>query len=237
MDLFSVFGVWIKIEMRIVLHRYDTNIYMQFQRNDKEIFGSSLQKLSAQKNTFQWTDERNCVYFSPQNLLFCADKSILRAVIWLVLLMHASYSNHIVYNETPTLTVLNGPPSWVVRSTSKNGRSEARYRQWTRCSEMTLQDLTVLASSRNTKINKTSLVFHGLARCRTWTLSKTSGTSSADVFLNREPAVSKPLWILQGSTAWVGQDFMSLTHVPNEFKDENVPSCYSAVWINNINRK
>ena len=92
---------------------------MQFQRNDKEIFGSSLQKLSAQKKTFQWTDARNCVYFSPQNLLFYADKSILRAVIWLVLLMHASYSNYIGYNETPTLTVLNGPPSWVVRSASK----------------------------------------------------------------------------------------------------------------------
>ena len=46
--------------------------------------------------------------------------------------MHALYSNHIGYNETPTLTVLNGPPSWVVRSTSKNGRSEARYRQCTK---------------------------------------------------------------------------------------------------------
>ena len=33
--------------------------------------------------------------------------------------------------------------------------------------EMTLQDLTVLASSRNTKINRTSLVFHGQACCRT----------------------------------------------------------------------
>ena len=33
--------------------------------------------------------------------------------------MHASYSNHIGYNETPTLPVLNGPPSWVVRSASK----------------------------------------------------------------------------------------------------------------------
>ena len=103
---------------------------MQFQRNDKKIFGSSLQKLSAQKKTFQWTDASNCVYFSPHNLLFCADKSILRAVIWLVRLMHALYINHIGYNETPTLPVLNGPPSWVVRSTSKNGRSGARYRQW-----------------------------------------------------------------------------------------------------------
>ena len=35
------------------------------------------------------------------------------------------------------------------------------------CSEMTLQDLTVLASSRNTKINGTSLDFHGQACCRT----------------------------------------------------------------------
>ena len=43
--------------------------------------------------------------------------------------MHASYSNHIGYNETPTLPVLSGPPSWVVRSASKNGRSGARYRQ------------------------------------------------------------------------------------------------------------
>ena len=47
---------------------------------------------------------------------------------------------------------------------------------------------------------------------------------------NGEPAVSKPLWILLDSTAWVGQDFMSKMHVPNEFKDENVPSCYSTVW-------
>ena len=53
MDLITVFGVCIKIEMRIVVYRYDTDIYMQFQRNDKEIFGSSLQKLSAQKKTFQ----------------------------------------------------------------------------------------------------------------------------------------------------------------------------------------
>ena len=33
--------------------------------------------------------------------------------------------------------------------------------------EMTLQDLTVLASSRNTKINRTSIVFHGRVCCRT----------------------------------------------------------------------
>ena len=46
---------------------------------------------------------------------------------------------------------------------------------------------------------------------------------------NREPAVSKPLWILLNSTARVGQDFMSWTHAPNEFNDENVPSCYSTV--------
>ena len=37
-----------------------------------------------------------------------------------------------------------------------------------------------------------------------------------------EPAVAKPLWILLASTAGVGQDFMSLTHVPSEFNDENV---------------
>ena len=47
---------------------------------------------------------------------------------------------------------------------------------------------------------------------------------------NREPAVSKPLWISLDSTACVGQDFMSWTHVPSEFNDENVPSCYSTVW-------
>ena len=46
---------------------------------------------------------------------------------------------------------------------------------------------------------------------------------------NREPAVSKPLLILLDSTVWVGQDFMSWTHVPSEFNDENVPSCYSTV--------
>ena len=38
-------------------------------------------------------------------------------------------------------------------------------RTW--CSKKTLQDLTVLASSRNTKINRTSLVFQGQACCRT----------------------------------------------------------------------
>ena len=47
---------------------------------------------------------------------------------------------------------------------------------------------------------------------------------------NREPAVSKSLWILLDSTASVGQDFMSWTHVPSEFNDENVPSCYLTVW-------
>ena len=47
---------------------------------------------------------------------------------------------------------------------------------------------------------------------------------------NWEPAVSKPMWILLDSIAWVGQDFMSWTHVPSEFNDENVPSCYSTVW-------
>ena len=47
---------------------------------------------------------------------------------------------------------------------------------------MTLQDLTVLTSSRNTKINRTLLVFHGRACCGTLTLSNTCGTSSADVF-------------------------------------------------------
>ena len=47
---------------------------------------------------------------------------------------------------------------------------------------------------------------------------------------NREPAISKPLWILLDSTACVGQDFMSWTHVPSEFIDENVPSCYLTVW-------
>ena len=111
MDFITVLGVWIKIELRIVVHRYDTDIYKQFQKNDKKIFGSSLQKLSAQKKTFQWTYARNCVYFSLQNLPFYADKSILRAVIWLVRLMHALYSNHSGYIERPTLPVLNGPPS------------------------------------------------------------------------------------------------------------------------------
>ena len=43
---------------------------------------------------------------------------------------------------------------------------------------------------------------------------------------NREPAVSKPLWILLDSTAGGGQDFMSWTHVhlPSKFNDKNVPS-------------
>ena len=45
-----------------------------------------------------------------------------------------------------------------------------------------LQDLTLLTTSRNTKINRTSLVFHGRACCQTWTISNTCGTSSADVF-------------------------------------------------------
>ena len=47
--------------------------------------------------------------------------------------------------------------------------------------------------------------------------------------LNREQAVSKPLWILLDSTAWARQDFMSWTHAPSELNDENVPSCYSTV--------
>ena len=47
---------------------------------------------------------------------------------------------------------------------------------------MKLQVLTVLASSRNTKINRTSLAFPGRACCRTCTLSNTCGTSLADVF-------------------------------------------------------
>ena len=49
---------------------------------------------------------------------------------------------------------------------------------------------------------------------------------------NREPAVSKPLWILLDSTAGGWEDFMSWTHVhlPSKFNDENVPSCYSTVW-------
>ena len=49
-------------------------------------------------------------------------------------------------------------------------------------SERTLQDLTLLISSRNTKINRTSLAFHGRACCQTWTLSNMCGTSSAEVF-------------------------------------------------------
>ena len=39
----------------------------------------------------------------------------------------------------------------------------------------------------------------------------------------READISKPLWILLDSTAWVGQDFMSWTHEPSKFNDENVP--------------
>ena len=50
------------------------------------------------------------------------------------------------------------------------------------CSEMKLQDLTVLASSRNTQINRTSLVFHVRACCRTCNLSNMCVTSWADVF-------------------------------------------------------
>ena len=47
---------------------------------------------------------------------------------------------------------------------------------------------------------------------------------------NQKPAVSKPLWILLDSTTWVGQYFMSWTHVPSKFNDENLPSCYSTMW-------
>ena len=54
---------------------------------------------------------KNLCIISPQYLLFYADKSILRAVIRLVRLMHALYSNHSGYNERPTLPVLNGLPS------------------------------------------------------------------------------------------------------------------------------
>ena len=57
---------------------------------------------------------------------------------------------------------------------------------------------------------------------------------------NWKPAVSKPLWIMLDSTAWVGQDFMSWKHAPSDFNDENVPSCLlfdSVKAIYNINRK
>ena len=47
---------------------------------------------------------------------------------------------------------------------------------------------------------------------------------------NPELAVSKPLWILLDTTAWVGQNFMSWTHVLSEFNNENVSGCYSTVW-------
>ena len=92
-------------------------------------------------------------------------------------------------------------------------------RTW--CSEITLQDLTLLASSRNAKINRASLVFHGRVCCQTWTLSNVWDKLCWRVW-NLEPAISKPLWILLDSTAEVGQDFMSWTHIPSEFNDENV---------------
>ena len=73
--------------------------------------------------------QANVDVFSPQNLLFYADKSILRALIQLVRPMHALYSQTIGYSETPTLPVLIGPPSLEAHSASKNGRSGARSRQ------------------------------------------------------------------------------------------------------------
>ena len=67
---------------------------MKFERNDNKIFGSALQKLSAQYQALQCADASNCVYFSPHNLLFYVDKSSLHSLIRLVWLMcmYALYS-------------------------------------------------------------------------------------------------------------------------------------------------
>ena len=70
--------------------------------------------------TVPWGCLRFVIVVFPDhtNLQFYADKSILRALIWLVWLMHVLYSQNIGYNDTPSLPVLNGLPSWVVRSAS-----------------------------------------------------------------------------------------------------------------------
>ena len=73
------------------------------------------------------------------------------------------------------------------------------------CSELTLQDLTVLTSLRKTKINRTSIVFHDRAFCCTWTLSNSVGQARLTCL---RPRTSHIKTILLDSTAWVGQDFM-----------------------------
>ena len=44
-----------------------------------------------------------------------------------------------------------------------------------------------------------------------------------------KPGNSQFKTIVKDSTAGVGQDLKSLTHVPSEFNDENMPSRYSTV--------
>ena len=56
--------------------------------------------------------------------VFYADKSILRALILLVRPMNAIYSKNLGYNETPSLPVLNVPPSWMVHSLPKTADAE-----------------------------------------------------------------------------------------------------------------
>ena len=95
----------------------------------RKYLGHRFKNYQHRKRHFNEPMQATVYIFRYRTWLFCADKSILRAVIWLVRPMHVLYSNYIGYNKTPILPVLNGPPSWVVRSTSKNGRSGARYRQ------------------------------------------------------------------------------------------------------------
>ena len=68
----------------------------------------------------------------------------------------------------------------ILESNVRPSGTRQNARTW--CSKMTKQDLTVLASSRNTKTYRTLLVFYSRACLRTRTISNTSGTNSADVF-------------------------------------------------------
>ena len=77
----------------------------------RKYLGHPFKNYQHNKRHFNEPMQATVHIFSPQNLLFYADKSILRALIWLVRLIHALYrKKNIGYNGTPTLPVLMGGP-------------------------------------------------------------------------------------------------------------------------------
>ena len=96
------------------------------------------------------------------------------------------------------------------------------------CQNMVLRDDVARPHCTRIIEDRTSLVFQCRACCRTWTLSNTCRTSSADM----KSGTSRIKTILNFARLYcmMVQDFMSWTHVPSEFNDENVPSYYSTMW-------